>query len=264
MSQMKLTRHNGRTGSGGAYSAKHNDRQFDLDENDHIDADRARKNIHWDLLNGVRIAGTDDPEPESTFEDAERFYYTHVYRDFIEGQNARNEKSRHTERNRTADDLRTNKRTCPEESIFQIGTKDEHVPYDVLTMIVNEFMNEFQERFGDHVRILDWALHVDESTPHIHERHVFECENRYGELCPQQEKALEAMGFELPEPDKKPGRYNNRKIVFDCACRVMLFDVARRHGLQLEEEPEYGGRRYLEKQGFYFGKTEGGDRRGKG
>ena len=29
-----------------------------------------------------------------------------------------------------------------------------------------------------------WALHLDEGTPHIHERHVFDCENRYGELCP--------------------------------------------------------------------------------
>ena len=50
---------------------------------------------------------------------------------------------------------------------------------------------EITERFGTHVHILDWALHLDENTPHIHERHVFDCKNRYGELCPQQEKALE-------------------------------------------------------------------------
>ena len=38
-------------------------------------------------------------------------------------------------------------------------------------------MDEFHERFGKHVHILDWALHLDEGTPHIHERHVFDCEN---------------------------------------------------------------------------------------
>ena len=42
---------------------------------------------------------------------------------------------------------------------------------------------------GSHVHILNWALHLDESTPHIHERHVFDCENQYGEIAPQQEKA---------------------------------------------------------------------------
>ena len=35
----------------------------------------------------------------------------------------------------------------------------------------------------------------------IHERHVFDCENKHGEVAPQQEKALEALGFELPDPD---------------------------------------------------------------
>ena len=77
----------------------------------------------------------------------------------------------------------------PEESIYQIGTMGESVPPDTLFSIVNEFYEEFERRFGSHIHILDWALHLDEGTPHIHERHVFDCENRYGELCPQQEKA---------------------------------------------------------------------------
>ena len=37
-------------------------------------------------------------------------------------------------------------------------------------------------------------------------------------------------------------------MVFDSACRALLFDIAKSYGLQLEEEPEYGGRKYLEKQ----------------
>lgn len=50
---------------------------------------------------------------------------------------------------------------------------------------------EFNQRYGSHVHILDWALQLDESIPHIHERHVFDAVNQYGELCPQQEKACE-------------------------------------------------------------------------
>ena len=152
--------------------------------------------------------------------------------------------------------LLKNKKTCPEESIFQIGTLDNHVPPELLFEIVTEFMIEINERFGSHVHILDWALHLDESTPHIHERHVFDCENKYGEIAHQQEKALEALGFELPDPEKPPGRKNNRKMTFDSACRVLLFEIAKKHGLLLEEEPEYGGRSYLEKQDFIIAKQK--------
>ena len=113
--------------------------------------------------------------------------------------------------------------------------------------IVTEFIDEFKGKFGEHVHVLDWALHLDESTPHIHERHVFDCENKYGEIAPQQEKALEALGFDLPDPAKPLSRRNNRKITFDAACRKMLFEIAKRHWLDLEEEAEYGNRKYLEK-----------------
>ena len=122
--------------------------------------------------------------------------------------------------------------------------------------IVTEFIEEFKVKFGEHVHVLDWALHLDESTPHIHERHVFDCENKYGEVAPQQEKALEALGFELPDPDKPLSRRNNRKITFDAGCRKMLFEIAKRHGLELEEEAEYGNRQYLEKQDYILAKQK--------
>ena len=175
------------------------------------------------------------------------FYEIH-YAHFVENQNARNAKIRHTERNRTIEDLLAGKKTCPEETIYQFGTLDEHASVEDLVLVVTEFMSEFHERFGTHVHLLDWALHLDESTPHIHERHVFDCENKYGEIAPQQEKALEALGFDLPDPDKPLSRRNNRKITFDAACRKMLFEIAKRHGLELEEEAEYGNCKYLEKQ----------------
>ena len=183
------------------------------------------------------------------------FYEIH-YAHFVENQNARNAKIRHTERNRTIEDLLAGKKTCPEETIYQFGTLDEHASVEDLVLVVTEFMSEFHERFGTHVHLLDWALHLDESTPHIHERHVFDCENKYGEIAPQQEKALEALGFDLPDPDKPLSRRNNRKITFDAACRKMLFEIAKRHGLELEEEAEYGSRKYLEKQDFILAKQK--------
>ena len=192
----------------------------------------------------------------ATFSDVERQFYESRYTTFIEGQNERNAKIRHTERNRSIPDLLSSRKTCPEETIYQLGTLDEHASAEDLLKIVTEFIEEFKGKFGEHVHVLDWALHLDESTPHIHERHVFDCENQYGEVAPQQEKALEALGFDPPDPDKPLSRRNNRKITFDAACRKMLFEIAKRHGLDLEEEAEYGNRKYLEKQDFILAKQK--------
>ena len=68
--------------------------------------------------------------------------------------------------------------------------------------------------------------------------------------APQQEKALEVLEIPLPFPDKPPGKNNNRKITFDAICRTILFDIAEKHDVHLEHEPEYGGRAYLEKQDY--------------
>ena len=76
------------------------------------------------------------------------------------------------------------------------------------------------------------------------------------ELCPQQEKALEELGIPLPNPEKPKGRNNNRKQTFDAVCRTILFDIARRHGLHLDQEPSYGGRDYLEKQDYILMKQK--------
>ena len=224
---MKLTRHNGRSGRNGTYNPRHNDRRFDVENSSHIDSERAKKNVYWDCYRGYTTAGSreDSSQPDFSFEQIERAYYTEHYSDYVEAQNARNEKTRHTERNRSVGDLLTNNKTCPEESIYQIGTVEESVPPETLFQIVNEFYGEFERRFGSHVHLLDWALHLDEGTPHIHERHVFDCRNKYGELCPQQEKALEELGVPLPEPDKKKSRNNNRKQTFDAECRKMLFRI---------------------------------------
>ena len=71
-----------------------------------------------------------------------------------------------------------NKKTCPEESIYQLGTIDEHASVELLVLVFDEFKKEFDERFGSNVHIIDWSLHMDEATPHIHERHVLDVYKR--------------------------------------------------------------------------------------
>ena len=183
---LKLTRHNGRAGTHGTYNPKHNDRSFNLANSEHIDQERAKGNIYWDCFHGFRsvLAPPDPDDLAATFSDVERRFYETHYTAFVEGQNERNAKNRHTERNRSIPDLLSSRKTCPEETICQLGTLDEHASAEDLLNIVTEFIEAFKAKYGDHVHVLDWALHLDESTPHIHERHVFDCENKYGEIAP--------------------------------------------------------------------------------
>lgn len=253
---MKLTRHNGRSGKHGAYNPKHNDRSFEVENSEHIDVERTKENIYWDCYQGLYRVETKDGTKRYSFEEVERLYYMQNYSEHIQAQNDRNEKARHPERNRKVEDLLKNNKTCPEESIYQIGTIEETLSGETLVRIAVDFFKEMEQKYGEHFHIIDWALHMDEGTPHIHERHVFDCENKYGELCPQQEKALEKLGVPLPHPDKKKGRNNNRKQTFDADCRELLFEICQKYGVYLDKIPSYGGRGYLEKQDYILEKQK--------
>ena len=252
---MRVTSHNGRSGKHGSYNPKHNDRQFDVAKSEHIDAARAMENVYWDYKRGYRVPERDGDDGIS-FEEIELEFYESTYGEYIENQNARNEMNRHPERNRSIEDLYRNDKTCPEETIYQIGNMEQTVSEETLLDITEEFLEEREKLFGSHVKLLDWALHVDESTPHIHERHVFHCRNKYGELCPQQGKALEELEIPLPDPEKPKGRLNNRKITYDAFCRDLLLRICKKHGLKVEEEAIYGGEKYLEKNDYILQKQQ--------
>ena len=247
--KMRASRHNGRSGKHGGSLPKQKDRNFDGANSEHIDAERTKLNVYWDCYQGYCLNG-DTSERKMTFTEIEKAYYFEHYGDHVDAQNERNEKAGHAERNRTTDDVLKNNKTCPEESILQLGNIDCSVTPDVLAKVVAEFFEEFEKRYGSHVHILDWALHLDEATPHVHVRQVYDALNKYGELCPQQEKALEELGFELPDPTKKRSRFNNRKMCFDAECRKLFLDIGQKNGVELEYEPEYGGASYLEKQDY--------------
>ena len=246
----RVSRHNGRAGKHGVYNPKHNDRSFNVENADNISKDRTSLNLYWDCINGLRTHEENSTGQYPTFTQHEHDEYERRYGHYVAEQNRRNIKAGHAKRNRTVDDLLADARICPEETIYQIGKEGDCPPPEVLTAIVTEFFATMEERFGEHVHVLDWALHLDETSPHIHARQVFDIVNRYGECEPKQEKALEALGIPLPEPDKKPSRVNNRKITFDKICRELLLAICQEHGLTVETEAIYGGKVNREKNDY--------------
>lgn len=255
MKKVRATRHNGRKGKEGIFKAGHNDRSFDLDNADHIDRDKCFMNVYWDCYQGFNIADENGNRPERkyNFDEIERAFYENKFLDSIDAQNKRHRKSRHTERIREVEAILNDPKTCPEETIYQLGTKDGHEDPALFTKVVAELIQEIEKLYGSNIKILDWALHMDEGTPHIHERHVFFADDNYGMSFPKQDKALEVLGFERPDPAKKQSKHNNRKMTFDAKIRSLFIGIAEKHGITIEEVP-LEGKTHLEKNDFIIAK----------
>lgn len=225
---MRATIHNGRTGKDGAYNTKHNDRQFDIKNAEHIDPERVKNNRYWNWTGN----------PETTFEAAEAAFYEKYIKQHLDAQNARYRAQRHAERAKTMDEYRKSSQTCPEEVILQIGKMGDTIPADMMARIIQEQINWEQQQFPG-VKVLDVALHMDEQgAPHIHERRAWIYTDKNGNTAISQNKSLEQMGVELPNPDRPRGRFNNRKQTFSKMCREHLLQICREHGLEIEEIPQ--------------------------
>lgn len=226
---MRATMHNGRAGKSGVFLARHNDRNFDTSVAEHIREDQSGNNWtwHWNIKN----------DPNMTFEDAEKALYDRMFSESLEAQNERHRKSRHHGRVKTMDDYRTDRNTCPEETIIQIGNKDDTVPADMLKRIAIEQIN-WESRTFPNVIILDAALHVDEEgAPHLHKRQVWIAKSNDGCVV-SQSKALQQMGIERPDTTRKKSRYNNPKMEYTRRCREHFLDLCREHGLEIETDPK--------------------------
>ena len=64
---MRGTTHNGRAGKDGAYSVKHNDRNFDIENAPHINPEKMSDNWYWHCYQ--------KDCPELTFEQVEKKFY---------------------------------------------------------------------------------------------------------------------------------------------------------------------------------------------
>lgn len=242
---MRATIHNGRTSHLGAFTPKHNDRNFNIKNAEHIDPERVRNNRYWNWTG-----------KEITFEAAEIAFYEKHISAHLEAQNARYKAQRHAERAKTMDEYRRSPQTCPEEVILQIGKLGDTIPADMMARIIQEQINWEQKQFPG-VKVLNVALHMDEQgAPHIHERRAWVYTDKDGNLAISQNKSLEQMGVELPNPDKPRSRFNNRKMSFSRMCREHLLQICREHGLEIEEIPQEKSRSGRTLEDYQAGEAE--------
>lgn len=240
---MRATQHFGRLGS-----ARHNDREFDLEKASHIDRERSVNNEYFCCY------------PEMSFVEAEKKFYAENFREMIEDINFRAERSYHPERKTNAEKLIKSKKTMPEEVIFQIGDKDSvsEITAEQVKSVFEEFNQWHEKKFGEFIKTLSIAFHQDEKTFHFHVRRVWTYDNPKGFKAIGQHKALEQMGYQLPDSSKARGRHNNLKQVYTAECRQMWLDLCHEKGIEVEREPLYRAptEQNLKKNDFIIRKQE--------
>lgn len=244
---MRVTTHNGRSGKDGTYCPKHNDRNFNPENVDHINPEKSSNNFYWHCYKRKH--------PQMTFEDAEKEFYSEHFTDSLNAQNERHRTGRHNDRVKTMDEYRKSKRYCPEETIFQIGNVDETVDYKLLREVLDKQIVWEQKQFKN-VKILNIALHTDEEgAPHVHVRKVWIAKGEDGYTV-SQTKALKEMGIERPDLSKDESRYNNRKMTYTQRCREHFIELCEQKGLIIEKTPETTSKKSLDLDTFKANKEK--------
>lgn len=238
---MKVSYHVMRTGS-----AKHNDRTFDISTAKHINPELVSDNRY------IRAYKETDKEGTLSFEEVEKRFYTNVFTPWLEQKNQKAIEQHHPGRVKTIEQLMTDRNTRPEEAIYQIGDKNEY-PADpkMLREIYMELNKYSRQLVGRHCRVLDVALHMDEATPHIHERRVWVYQDPEDKIYKiSQSEALKRAGIPLPYPDRPEGKNNNRKMTYDRMIREKFIDLCRQRGLEIEDNPSK--RKHLTKTDYIY------------
>ncbi len=245
ITKVRATMHNGRASGGKAYSAKHNDRSFDTVKARHINSVPERKNLYF----VVGIDGTVDNHPEVNFETHEKRVYEALFSESLKKQTERHIKAGHANRVRTMDEYRTAIRTCPEETILQLGTREKYADPQAFIKAVNIWCQQIQAIYGSNLRLTCGSMHFDESTPHCHIRAVWTATGKDG-LEVSQTKALKELGIQRPDPTQPEGKHNNAKITFTQQSREIWIAAARECGIEIETVPETPGKTTLTKEEF--------------
>ena len=229
--------HNGRGRNAKGFKVRHNDRDFDISRAEHINPEPERKNRYFI----VEADGTVNNHPQISFETHEKRMYNHLFSETLSKQAERHIKSGHRERIRTPDQYRTAIRTCPEETILMLGTRECHADKQAFIKAVNRWCQQMQTAYGTHWRLLDGALHFDESTPHCHIRAVWTAEGKDG-LQVSENQALRVLGIQRPDPEQPEGKHNCPKQTFTRQSRELWIAAAREFGIEIEDIPEMPGK----------------------
>lgn len=253
--RQRATLHGGRCiikngkSTGKAYSSKHADRNFNVQNASHITPELVSQNLYFvaDEDGNVKAKDRDD-----SFEKHELRMYQRYFSDWLEKQNERHRKGGHSSRERTMEAVYKSARQAPREEILCIGNRDDRCQDDdAFVQVVSEYVHELKTKYPA-VRILDYSIHKDEeaSNIHAHLRMCFVHTNASGDYEPNQTQALAEMGIESPNPDKKEDKSNNRLITFSQQCREMYVAIAEQHGFSIAVEPASPGKITLNKQEF--------------
>lgn len=243
--RLRVSQHSGRQGS-----ARHNDRSFltgrsaewQQEHAPHIDTERTADNVVWTW------------DGQADVEASERAWYQQEYRQAQARTNERYRREGHADRCKSTDQLYEGRLTRPEEMILQVGKQADSIDPAEFAQAVDRYLDRLDEwdtTHGGHMHILSIALHVDEASPHLHIRRVWDYTDRDGLTRLGQAKALESAGVPLPDPSKPAGRYNNRKMVFDTIARGWWQEACREQGWEIETEAR-PGMRHKDKRDFIY------------
>lgn len=209
-------------------STTHNSRNFDLEKAEHIDPSRTHLNHYTAIY----------PELKHDFTLVEKKFYAEQFKDWIAEKKANAKKHRHPERAKTAEQLRTNKRTSPEEIIYQLGDLNNAPTSKEFRQWMQEIIKYHYEITKGHCQILDSAIHNDEYSPHAHVRQVWTYLDTKKDgtqvMKIGKDKALEAAGIPLPDPTKPKSRYNNRQMTYTRMMREKAESLAREMGFEID------------------------------
>ncbi len=243
---------NGRAnrGTGEAYNANHNTLEATRINQSHIDASRMKLNAY--LLFDENGKWTQERGGKGGFDAKahELKLYQHFYGDGLEARNARCIAEGHRDRCQTMEDLYRNPKTAPLETIFQVGSNqsviDKVTRTTALIRAWNDTRLELQKQFGENIKLADAAIHRDEAQDHIHSRMLLMARDKFGHLVPNQTAALEAMGFDRPDPSKPRSRYNNALISFTDYVRDRFYTHCQEHGVEIDRDVISSSKRQVE------------------
>ena len=157
--------------------------------------------------------------------EAEKKLYEEMFMEELNIQNKKYRKKGNYGRIRTMDEWMKAERHRPTENILQIGNMDCYIdPADLWNCYV-KFASWRKNTFKDNLILISSVMHVDEATPHIHERYVLYYTDDQGIKHTGMKKSLEQAGVDLPDPSQPESRENYRKITFDAMCREKWQDI---------------------------------------
>lgn len=234
--KMRVSLHNGRGLS------THNDRSFikkltpdELSKKaTHIDFFKTKNNYY----RATKYAGK-KLENGTTFKEIELSYYEKYFGKALELTNQNYINQGHKERVKTIKDWYESKQKAPFETILQVGDMYSDINEQKFKKMCFEYVNYVNQNYGKNIKNLDFAIHFDEASPHMHLRQVFLYQEN-GVLKIGQNKALEQLGIEPPNPNKKLSRKNNRKMTLDKHLREVRQGIAKSHGYDIETKPRIG------------------------